>query len=87
MNREYEMITYGSKQEAQSDNAVVIHKGACGVCSSAKDLSVWMINDVNHSCSATEYVTILLPRIATVVVLSCVIPLQLTLSCSYTLAD
>lgn len=57
MNREYEMITYESKQEAKLDNAVVIHKGACGVCSSAQDLSVRMGNKaIDQLCSATEYV-------------------------------
>jgi hypothetical protein len=57
MNREYAMITYESKEEATLDNAVVIHKGACGVCSSAQDLSVRMANNaIDDLCSANEYV-------------------------------
>jgi hypothetical protein len=56
MNREYEMKTYGSKQEATLNNAVVIHKGACGVCSSAQDLSVRMALPIDSLCSVTEYV-------------------------------
>jgi hypothetical protein len=42
--RTYEVKDYASPEAAILDGAVVTHKGACGVCSNAKDLSVRMIN-------------------------------------------
>lgn len=40
--RPYELISYSSSDAATADGAVVTHKGPCGVCSSAQDLSVRM---------------------------------------------
>lgn len=41
-NRQYELVTYDSAQEAASDAAMMVHSGACGVCSNAQDLAVRM---------------------------------------------
>jgi hypothetical protein len=41
---EYSMITYGSQEEADADGAFLTHTGACGLCSTAQDLAVYMAN-------------------------------------------
>ena len=44
------MITYLSEEEAVSDGSVVSHLGACGLCSTAIDLAVYMaIPDMTHA--------------------------------------
>ena len=39
---DYEMVTYTSEDEAVEDGSVVSHLGACGLCSTAVDLAVYM---------------------------------------------
>ncbi|GKY96833.1 hypothetical protein MPSEU_000642500 [Mayamaea pseudoterrestris] len=42
-NRQYELVTYASIDAVSADaNAMMIHSGACGVCSNAQDLAVRM---------------------------------------------
>lgn len=38
----YRLHTLASKEEAEADGFIVTHEGACGVCSSLQDLSVYM---------------------------------------------
>ena len=38
----YKMVTYGTWDEATADGAIVSHTGACGLCSTAQDLAVYM---------------------------------------------
>lgn len=46
-NRNYGMKTYPSYEVAENDGAVVTHLGACGVCSNANDLAVYMDKKLN----------------------------------------
>ena len=47
---EYSMITYESTEAATNDGASVTHTGACGLCSTAKDLATYMsIPDMTHA--------------------------------------
>jgi hypothetical protein len=41
----YEMITYPSRQAAEDAGAYVTHLGVCGLCSTAQDLSIYLIKD------------------------------------------
>lgn len=41
----YSMITYASAEAALADGAVLTHAGSCGLCSTAQDLSVYLIQD------------------------------------------
>ncbi|GMH59412.1 hypothetical protein TrLO_g10035 [Triparma laevis f. longispina] len=41
----YEMKTYMSSDEAESDGAYVTHLGACGLCSTAQDLAAYIEQD------------------------------------------
>ncbi|RYH15647.1 hypothetical protein EON65_31420 [archaeon] len=41
----YTMVTYASHEKAENDGAVVTHAGSCGLCSTAQDLSVYLIED------------------------------------------
>jgi hypothetical protein len=41
-NRQYELTTYDGADAASADGAMMIHSGACGVCSTAQDLSARM---------------------------------------------
>jgi hypothetical protein len=41
----YSIITYPSKEDALLNNAIITHNGACGTCSTAKDLSIYLIED------------------------------------------
>jgi len=45
--REYGMKTFPSYEAAVSEGAMVTHLGACGVCSNANDLAVFMDDDLN----------------------------------------
>ena len=38
----YSLVTYASVEEAQADGATLTHHGACGVCSTAQDLAVYI---------------------------------------------
>ena len=39
------MITYTNREDAEKDGGVVTHAGSCGLCSTAKDLSVYLAQD------------------------------------------
>lgn len=41
----YSMVTYASEAEALVDGAVLTHAGSCGLCSTAQDLSIYLIED------------------------------------------
>lgn len=42
---DYSIMTFSSQAEATLAGAQVTHAGACGLCSTAKDLSVYLIED------------------------------------------
>jgi len=58
-DREYEAITYESEESAEDDCAIITHKGACGSCSSANDLSVMLtrrtVDTDLAACAATYF--------------------------------
>lgn len=39
---QYKLVSYASWEEAEEAGAIVTHVGACGVCSTSKDLAVFM---------------------------------------------
>ncbi len=41
-DKRYRLVTYSSPQAAKDAAAIVTHAGACGVCSTLKDLAVYM---------------------------------------------
>ena len=76
---EYTMKTYQSAKEAEGAGAFVTHTGVCGVCSTTKDLSVYMNNpDLEMGsveCAAASLVSEKLG-------LQCYVDLVLTLDCA-----
>jgi hypothetical protein len=38
----YRMVTYRTKEEAESDGSFPMHYGACGVCSTGQDLAIYL---------------------------------------------
>jgi hypothetical protein len=60
--RTYEIVSYESAVAAETDFAVVVHSGQCGVCSNAVDLAVRMntidsIADITAACAASYFVS------------------------------
>jgi len=45
----YRMQTYSSRSHAEADNATVTHTGACGLCSTAHDLSIYLSSDFTEA--------------------------------------
>ena len=46
---EYTMVTYASRKEADIHGATVTHEGSCGLCSTAQDLSVYLVEDFTQA--------------------------------------
>lgn len=42
---EYQMVSYPTREEAAKDGAVLTHTGSCGLCSTTKDLSIYLSQD------------------------------------------
>ena len=38
----YQMITYANQEDALADQAVLTHKGSCGLCSTTQDLAIYL---------------------------------------------
>ena len=46
---QYSMVTYESEAKAADDGAIITHAGSCGLCSTAQDLSVYLVEDFTNA--------------------------------------
>lgn len=79
---EYALVSYASEEEANAAPAVITHKGACGVCSTTKDLAVMMTTRDFNSLLAQCTFTFFLQGINVKNFLECVQELGITPDCA-----
>jgi hypothetical protein len=76
----YDLVEYASEEEAAAEGAMITHKGACGACSSLKDLAIYIANpdltEPVRKCSLTGFFDRDLSRLA------CIASLGFDLPCA-----